>query len=88
VPETNSTDFTTLGRAWAIGLDLVIYVVAGGLIGLVLDWVFGIGPTMLIVMALLGLAAGVLRFVREAMALNKEMAARSASRRRPATPDE
>lgn len=78
--KSKGTDYTNLGRAWAIGMDLVIYIVAGGLIGFGLDWIFKTGPLLMIVVGILGLAAGVLRFIREAMALNRQMArdARSA----------
>lgn len=67
------TDMSSLGRAWAVGMDLVIYVIAGGLLGFGLDTLFKTGPWLMIVFGILGLASGMLRFIREAMVLNREM---------------
>ncbi len=64
---------SAMGRAWAIGMDLVIYLIAGGLIGYGLDWLFGTFPIFMILMGAMGLASGLLRFVREALQLNREM---------------
>ena len=70
----HTTDMSSLGRAWAIGMDLVIYLIAGGLLGYGLDRVFHTYPTLMLIMGAFGLAAGLLRFIREAMMLNRDMA--------------
>lgn len=73
MPKPQSTDISALGRAWAIGMDLVIYLIAGGLIGFGLDYLFKTGPLLMILIGLLGLASGLFRFVREALQLNRQM---------------
>lgn len=77
------SDMSSLGRAWAVGMDLVIYVIAGGLLGFGLDLLFGTRPWLMIVFGLLGLASGMLRFIREAMVLNRQVT-RKAQRERDA----
>lgn len=52
--------------------ELVAGVVVGGGIGWALDYVFGTSPLLLIVMFLLGLAAGVLNVVRDARRMDEE----------------
>jgi len=85
---SNKTDMTSLGQAWAIGMDLVIYLIAGGLIGYGLDALFKTGPWLMLIMALLGLASGLLRFIRDALKLNREMAAKAGRARRGDGPSE
>ena len=63
-----------IGRAWSLGTNLVINLVAGGLLGFGLDWIFNTKPILMIVFGLFGLAFGMLRFIREALRLNREMA--------------
>jgi len=60
-------------------MDMSVNLLAGGLLGAGLDWVmlklFGWRsfPILMLVFAGLGLAGGFLRFLREAMRLNREL---------------
>lgn len=68
-------------RAWALALDMVYSVVAGGAVGYVLDrWAFGTTPWLTLSGALLGLVGGMARFIREANRLNRETARRQRDR--------
>jgi hypothetical protein len=71
------TDLSSVGRAWAIGMDLVVYVIAGGVLGWGLDLLFKTGPLLMVIFGLLGLASGMLRFIREALVLNRETTRRA-----------
>jgi hypothetical protein len=66
-------------RAWSIGLDMVYS--AGGmlLLGAAIDWMAGTRPWWMLGLGLLGLVAGMYRFIRDAMRMN-------ASTSRPARP--
>ncbi len=66
-------NMSQIGRAWALGTDLVINLIAGGLLGYGLDWIFGTGPILMVVFGLFGLAFGMLRFIRDALKFNREM---------------
>ncbi len=68
-----SGDMNSMGRAWSLGWDLVINLVAGGLLGYGLDWLFKTGPVLMIVFGLFGLAYGMLQMIREALASNQAM---------------
>lgn len=85
---SNKTDMSSLGQAWAIGMDLVIYLIAGGLIGFGLDYLFKTGPWLMLVMGFLGLASGLLRFIRDAMKLNRDMASKASRSGRGKDPSE
>jgi len=64
---------TQMARAWAMGLDMFVNLLAGGILGFGLDWLFGTYPILMLVFGLLGLGVGMLKFLREALQLNKEM---------------
>lgn len=86
--KSDREDLTTRGQAWAIGMDLVIYLIAGGLIGFGLDYLFKTGPMLMLIMAGLGLASGLLRFIRDALRLNRQMTKRASQNRAPKGPSE
>ena len=63
-------------RAWALAMDLVYGVVAGGVVGFVLDrWVFGTTPWLTLALSLVMLVGGMWRFIRAANKLNRGFAA-------------
>ncbi len=70
-------------RAWSTGLDLAAGTIGMGLLGFGIDYLAGTAPVWTIVLALIGLVGGFYRFIREALALNKEQTARYAKRRPP-----
>ncbi|HAK63335.1 MAG TPA: ATP F0F1 synthase subunit I, partial [Alphaproteobacteria bacterium] len=49
---------------------LVSAVVAGGVIGWGLDWLFGTGPWLLLLFFFLGIAAGIRNVIRTAREMN------------------
>ncbi|MEX2217177.1 MAG: AtpZ/AtpI family protein [Phycisphaerales bacterium] len=62
-------------RAWGVGLNFGAMVIAGGVLGWLVDWL-GSAPWGLLVGLLTGLVVGFTRFVREALAANRSMAGR------------
>lgn len=59
-------------RAWALAMDLVYGVVAGGVVGFLLDrYVFGTSPWLTLGLSLAMLVGGMIRFVRAANRLNR-----------------
>jgi F0F1-type ATP synthase assembly protein I len=60
-------------QAWAVATSAVFTIVAGGVIGYALQrWVWpGAAPWLILGGLGVGLVAGMLRFVRDAMAMNK-----------------
>jgi ATP synthase protein I len=65
-PASNST---ALGQAFRLSAEFVSGVVAGGIVGWIVDRLFGIGPWGLIVCLILGFSAGMLNLMRAAGAL-------------------
>jgi len=62
-------------RAWALAMDLVYGVVAGGVVGYVLDrWVFGTTPWLTMGLSLVMVVGGMWRFIRAANRLNRGFA--------------
>ena len=57
--------------------DLISYIVAGLLIGLFLDWVFGTTPVMIIIWTLLGVAVGYWRLWQSSAELEEQAKERS-----------
>ncbi len=70
-------------RAWSTGVDLAAGTIGMGLLGFGIDYLAGTTPVWTIVLALVGLVGGFYRFIKEALALNKEQTARYAKRRPP-----
>ena len=63
-------------RAWSAGFDIAAGLMAGGFIGWLIDQWTGHAPYWMLGMGLAGLFSGGYRFVREAMAINRDAAAR------------
>jgi ATP synthase protein I len=63
-----------LGFAWRLSTEMLAAVVVGGLIGWGLDRVLGTTPFLLIVMVLLGVAAGLRNLVRVTREFDAEAA--------------
>ena len=57
--------------------DLISYIVAGLLIGLFLDWVFGTTPVMVVIWTLLGVGVGYWRLWQSSAELEEEAKGRS-----------
>lgn len=57
--------------------DLFSYVVTGLLIGLLLDWVFGTRPVMILVWTLMGVAVGFFRLWKNSEELEEQGRERS-----------
>jgi ATP synthase protein I len=62
-PASNST---ALGQAFRLSAEFVSGVVAGGVVGWIVDRLFGTGPWGLIVCIILGFCAGMLNLMRAA----------------------
>lgn len=57
--------------------DLISYIVAGLLLGLLLDWVFGTTPLMVIIWALFGVGVGYWRLWQQSAELEDQAKDRS-----------
>ena len=57
--------------AWRMVVDLVVGVGFGAIVGLGLDELLGTGPVFIVVMTLLGFAAGIRLVLREASRLGR-----------------
>ena len=64
---------TPLGVAFRIGTELVAAVAVGVAIGWGLDWVFGTRPVFILIMFVLGAAAGMRNVIVLAKDLNAQM---------------
>ena len=67
-----------LGIAFRLVTELMAAVIVGGAIGWGLDRVLGTGPFLLIVMFMVGAAAGMFNVVRTAQQMNRDQAAKDA----------
>jgi ATP synthase protein I len=67
-----------LGVAFRLVTELLAAVIVGGAIGWGLDRLFGTGPLLLIVMFMVGVAAGFFNVVRSAQQMNRDQAAKEA----------
>jgi ATP synthase protein I len=67
-----------LGIAFRLVTELLAAVIVGGAIGWGLDRIFATGPLFLIIMFLVGVAAGFFNVVRAAQRMNKDQAAKDA----------
>jgi ATP synthase protein I len=61
-----SQDQAAFGAAFKFAAELIVGVVVGGALGWVLDRQFGTAPWLMIVLVILGFAAGLLNVVRAA----------------------
>ena len=61
-----------LGAAFRLVTELLAAVIVGGGIGWALDRVFGTSPLLLIVMFMLGVAAGMRNVIRTARQMNEQ----------------
>ncbi len=60
-------------RLAGVGGEFASHVLAGVLIGLGIDWYFGVRPWGILGGASAGLAVGMLQFIRQSLKLNREM---------------
>ena len=67
-----------LGIAFRLVTELMAAVIVGGAMGWGLDRVLGTGPVLLIVMFMVGVAAGIFTVVRTAEQMNRDQAAKDA----------
>lgn len=65
-PSRSKSDSTALGQAFRLSAEFVSGVVAGGIVGWLVDYLFGISPWGLIVCIILGFCAGMLNLLRAA----------------------
>jgi len=56
-------------RAWAIALDMVYYMLGGGLMGFGIDYLAKTYPLWMLILGGVGLVVGVYKFVTEALRL-------------------
>lgn len=66
---------TTLGIAFRFSTEMVAALIVGGGLGWGIDWLFGTRPIFLIIMFVLGAAAGIRNVMSAASELNAQMAA-------------
>ena len=71
-------------RAWSASFDVVVGLLAFGLLGWLIDRWTGHAPWWMLGLGMLGLGAGVYKFIRTALMINAA-GARKASRRRAAS---
>src|SRR5262245_17452508 len=69
---------TTMGIAFRFSTEMVAALVVGAGLGWGIDWLFGTKPIFLIVMFMLGAAAGIRNVMGAAKELNAQMAAPTA----------
>ncbi|MEO0410972.1 MAG: AtpZ/AtpI family protein [Pseudomonadota bacterium] len=60
----SSVDGTAMGIGMRLSVELVVATVMGGALGYAFDWALGTSPWLLIVMVLVGAAAGVRNMLR------------------------
>jgi ATP synthase protein I len=66
-PRTRSTsNSSAIGQAFRLSAEFVAGVIAGGIVGWIVDRLFGIAPWGLIVCLMLGFCAGMLNLMRAA----------------------
>ncbi len=57
---------------WSSGVDLISSVVAGLLIGLGLDWLFGTEPLFVVIVSLVGFASGSVKLWKHSAILEEQ----------------
>ncbi|MGC6475768.1 MAG: AtpZ/AtpI family protein [Parvibaculales bacterium] len=64
---------SAIGLAYRLSIELVVGIVVGGYLGWWLDGYFGTGPLFLLIMLVLGMAAGVINMLRTSREMNARM---------------
>ncbi|NIX76718.1 AtpZ/AtpI family protein [Microvirga terricola] len=65
-PARSTSDSNALGQAFRLSAEFVSGVVAGGIVGWLVDRLFGVSPWGLIICLMLGFCAGMLNLLRAA----------------------
>lgn len=76
---------TPMGVAFRFGTEMIAGIAVGGALGWGIDWLAGTRPVFLIVMFVLGAAAGVLNVMRAAKEMTEQAA--KAAKGAPSVPD-
>lgn len=69
-------DQQTTMRAWSASMDMAIGLLGFGFFGWLLDRWLGTSPWIMLGLGLVGLGGGSYRFIREAVAINRETSRR------------
>ncbi len=64
---------SAIGLAYRLSIELVVGIVVGGYLGWWLDGYLGTGPLFLLIMLVLGMAAGVINMLRTSREMNARM---------------
>ena len=83
--QTRKTDASGLSRGWRLGSEFVAAILVGAGLGYLIDSVLPTRPWAMVVLLLLGFAAGVLNVVRAAKEMSAQTAVPAAT---PALPDD
>jgi len=75
--------YTPLGIAGRFGTEILAAVIAGAAIGWGLDWVFGTRPVFILVMFMLGAAAGIRNVILASKEINERMIKDLAGKKMP-----
>ncbi len=71
-PKSSREKRARQAKAWSIALDPVYGMLGMGLLGFGIDYLAGTAYRWTLILAIVGLVVGFYRFIREALALNKE----------------
>jgi ATP synthase protein I len=71
--KSDSTNVTSLGKAFKISTELVASVVVGATLGYILDNWFGTKPWLIICFFFMGVAAGILNVIRSAKNMHRNL---------------
>lgn len=85
---TTGREMTGMGRALRLGSEFIAAILVGAGMGYLLDGWLGTGPWLMLVLLLVGFAAGVLNVVRSAGEMNKAAAPPPGSDLGPVPDDE
>jgi ATP synthase protein I len=85
VEQTRQTDASGLSRGWRLGSEFVAAILVGAGLGYLIDSFLPTRPWAMVVLLLLGFAAGVVNVVRAAKQMNAEAAVPANT---PALPDD
>ena len=78
-PRTDGKNYAAMSMGWRMVIDLVVSMMVGAAMGWGLDWLLGTLPLFLIVMSLMGFAAGVRSTLRLAEEHQRKQAAEAAT---------